>query len=101
MAYVEDYDIIRLDRIIDTIRVSGRRQDTDVGMGAGDANERMRQQPMDPGAQMSADTIGRAGRAVHGDVPAYIAKILNRTSVPAKLHVQGLLSTWSMSASEA
>jgi len=93
MAYVEDDYIVSLDRIVDTIRVPGGRQDTDVGIGADDANERMRQQPIDSGAQMSSDTIGSARGAVFGDVAADIVKILNRASVPAKLHDQGLLST--------
>ena len=58
MTYVEDHDVVSLHSIVDAVRVSGGRQDTDLRVRGHDANERVGQKAIDSVAQMLPDAIG-------------------------------------------
>lgn len=87
---MEDDDVTSLDRVVDAVGVPRRRKDTNLGIGADNADEWIAQQPLNSTAQMQADAIGGCWRAMGGNITADISNILESASVPAKTHGQGL-----------
>jgi len=63
VADVQDHHRISLDRIINTIRVPGRRQDADFRIVGKDADQWPGEQSRDACAQMLANAIRPAGEA--------------------------------------